>query len=75
MNDILTFLQELDRFYASGTLTEYEQMWQAVCQHREHTLPGFTLAYAEIHLAGRERSQNGNMAHGLVPTCSPPKME
>ncbi len=65
--EILTLLQELDRLYHSGSLAEYEQLWQTVEQKVRQTLPGFSLAYAEIYTAGSSRAADGRMIHVLVP--------
>jgi hypothetical protein len=67
MQHILTRLQELDRLYHSDTLAEYETKWQAVEQEVRQTLPGFTIAYAEIYLSGSSRLASGRMNHVLVP--------
>ena len=67
MKDILPLLQELDRLYYSTTLTEYEQTLQHIVQQIQQTLPGFTVAYAEIYTAGSERYAHGGMRHVLLP--------
>ncbi len=65
--DILTFLQDLDRLYCSGSLTEYEATLQTAEQQVNLLLPGFTIAYAEIATVGQERSAHGGMRHVLLP--------
>ena len=67
MQDISTLLQELDRFYSSDSLREYEQTLQIATQQVETLFPGFTIAYAEIAMAGAERKQHGGMHHVLLP--------
>ncbi len=67
MHDILVSLQELDRLYGSSSLTEYESMWQSVEQQVRFVLPGFTIAYAEVYMAGQERQAHGGMRHVLFP--------
>ena len=67
MQDILVSLQELDRLYCSSSLTEYEQTWQRVEQQVRLVLPGFTIAYAEVYMAGQEREAHGGMRHVLFP--------
>jgi hypothetical protein len=64
---ILTSLRELDDLYHTGSLTEYEQAWQTLCQQVQLTFPGCTIAYAEIYTAGRERTAHGAMRHVLLP--------
>ncbi len=67
MQDILVNLQELDRLYGASSLTEYEQTWQRVEHQVRLVLPGFTIAYAEVYLAGQEREAHGGMRHVLFP--------
>lgn len=55
MQTIFTLLQELDRLYTSDTLQEYETTWLIATQQIEQSVPGFTIAYAEIFTAGAER--------------------
>lgn len=64
---LLTSIQELDRLYYSDSFTEYEQTLQTICQKLQQTLPGFTIAYAEIYTAGPERDAHGGMRHVLLP--------
>jgi hypothetical protein len=68
MHDILVSLQELDRLYGASALTEYEQTWQSVEQQVRLVLPGFTIAYAEVYMAGQEREAHGGMRHVLFPS-------
>ena len=68
MQDILMSLQELDRLYGASSLTEYEQTWQRVEHQVRLVLPGFTIAYAEVYLAGQEREAHGGMRHVLFPS-------
>jgi hypothetical protein len=72
MQDMLKSLQELDRLYGASALTEYESMWQRVEQQVRLVLPGFTIAYAEVYLAGQEREAHGGMRHVLVPSACEP---
>lgn len=67
MQHIFTSLQELDRLYRADSLTEYEKTWQTIEQQVQLTLPGFTIAYAEIYTAGSERYFHGGMRHVLLP--------
>ncbi len=66
-HNILTSLAQLDSLYFAGNLQAYEQTWLEVTQQIEQTLPGFTLAYAEISNAGEEREPLGSMRHVLLP--------
>jgi hypothetical protein len=67
MEQILNNLQELDRLYHADTLAEYEKQWQMVERQIQHEFPGFTIAYAEIYMAGSEREAHGGMRHVLLP--------
>ncbi len=68
MQDILVSLQKLDRLYCASSLTEYEQTWQRVEQQVRLVFPGFTIAYAEVYMAGQEREAHGGMRHVLFPS-------
>ena len=67
MQLIFTLLQELDRLYTSDTLAEYETAWKRVVEQVQGSLPGFTIAYAEIYNAGETREPLGSIRHVLVP--------
>ncbi len=72
MQNIPVILKELDRLYHADTLEIYEQTWQRVEQQVRLVLPGFTIAYAEVYLAGLEREAHGGMRHVLFPLeCEP----
>jgi hypothetical protein len=66
IEEILVLLQELDRVYHSGSLAEYERKYQTVEQKVRQTLPGLTIAYAEIYTAGSSRAADGRMTHVLL---------
>jgi hypothetical protein len=68
MHNILINLQELDRLYGASSLTEYESLWQRVEQQVRLMLPGFTIAYAEVFMAGQAREAHGGMRHVLFPS-------
>jgi hypothetical protein len=68
MQHILTQLQELDNLYCSDSFEVYDKTWQTVEQQVQQTLPGFTIAYAEIYNSGNERKALGGMRHVLLPT-------
>jgi hypothetical protein len=69
MQDILNSLQELDRLYRADALDfeAYERIWQSVEQQVHLVLPGFTIAYAEVFMAGQVREAHGGMRHVLFP--------
>lgn len=67
MQHILTQLQKLDSLYYSGSLDVYEMTWQTVESQIRQMLPGFTIAYAEIYMAGSAREPDGRMTHVLLP--------
>ncbi len=73
LKEILTLLQELDLTYHQDSLAEYERKYQAAEHQVRQTLPGFTLAYAEIYTAGSSRSADGRMTHVLLPIPSEDK--
>ena len=67
MQHILTNLQELDRLYHEDSLDAYEKLWQQTARLVRHTLPGFTIAYAELYNSGMSRLSDTAMRHVLVP--------
>ena len=67
MEPILTRLRELDELYHKGNREAYEQCWQELSQQVQQEFPGFSIAYAEIYMAGSERTAHGGMRHVLVP--------
>ena len=67
---IPVILTDLDRLYHESSLEVYEQTLQAAEQQVNQTFPGFTIAYAEIHTAGSERTLHGGMRHVLLPCLS-----
>ena len=67
MQHILTNLQELDRLYHEDSLDAYEKLWQQTARLVRHTLPGFTIAYAELYNSSVSRLSDAAMSHVLVP--------
>ncbi len=67
LQHILTRLKELASLYRSDSLTEYEQTLQTVAKLAHQTLPGFTVAYTEIHTKGEQRNPHGGMRYVLLP--------
>ena len=67
MNQFTTLLHELDQLYYADSIEKYEQTLQEVAQQVTQTLPGFTIALAEIYTAGSERYAHGGMRHVLLP--------
>ncbi len=60
-------LKELDELYYTASLTIYEAMLQRAIAQLEHSLPGFTMALAEIYTVGSERQAHGGMRHVFMP--------
>ena len=67
MQHILTSLLELDRLYHEDSLDAYENLWQETARLVRQTLPGFTIAYAELYNSGIDRKPDGSLRHVLLP--------
>jgi hypothetical protein len=53
--------------YHADTLEAYKQTWQSVERRVSLVFPGFTIAYAEVYMAGQAREAHGGMRHVLFP--------
>ena len=59
-------LQELDKLYHTASQAIYEAALQLAVTRLACTLPGLTIAYAEIWNEGSSQIQHGGMRHVLM---------
>ncbi len=60
-------LAELDELYYTAPLAVYEATLQLAIAQLQKSLPGFTIAFAEIFTTGSERRLHGGMRHVIMP--------
>lgn len=64
MQEILPILRCLDEIYHTGSLDDYETLWQEVVRQVDALFPSFTPSHAEIFTEGKGREATGR---GMFP--------